>query len=170
MSSYVSISFILGIYSLPWPSLHFFLMPENEENTWKRMSQLGTNSPGQMREAVDSRSSRLLPAIFGFFGRWCGWGWEIGPSPRCHPWICSKGFLGGGNSNIFGIFTPTYLGKMNIPILTVAYIFQVGLVQPPTRFPWCSWGFPKMGLLDLPFFMGVIPIGMVGSDGIHALG
>ena len=39
--------------------------------------------------------------------------------------------LGGGVSQIFfGIFTPTYLGKMN-PIW-LAHIFQMELVQPPT--------------------------------------
>ena len=32
--------------------------------------------------------------------------------------------VGGGNSNIFGIFTPKYLGKMN-PIW-LAHIFQMG--------------------------------------------
>ena len=39
---------------------------------------------------------------------------------------------GGGNSNIYGIFTPN-LGE-DEPILTCAY-FSKGLVQPPTSFP-----------------------------------
>ena len=44
--------------------------------------------------------------------------------------------LGGGNSNIFGIFTPIYLGKM-FTHFDVSHIFQVGEVgtQPPTRRP-----------------------------------
>ena len=43
-------------------------------------------------------------------------------------------FLGGGNSNMFGIFTPK-IGE-DEPILTNSY-FSDGLVQPPTSFVTC---------------------------------
>ena len=62
-------------------------------------------------------------------------------------WVVSQNFLGrnfldggyGGNSNIFGIFTPIILGKVD-PVWQ-AYVSN-GLVQPPTssyRYRWITY-------------------------------
>ncbi len=55
-------------------------------------------------------------------------------NPFFSPTCPEEGNLGGGNSKIFGVFTPIP-GAM-IPNLTCTY-FQIGLVQPPPRnTPW----------------------------------
>ena len=146
MSLYVSISFILGIYSLPWPSLHFFYARKWEKKT--RHAPTWYKLPGQMRESVDILDTNSACNFRIFRVGWC-----CGDGNRTIPEstrIFSKGLSRWWQLKYVWNFHPETWGRWTH---FDEHIFQVGLVQPPTRsrFPWCSWG-NENGPFGLTFF------------------